>query len=192
MREGSCHNCGLPSWAISSPGETVQLRVKAESHFRRDRHISAWCCSPGCAVQARAIAEMGSATHKWPISLDQFAALEKARSDRYENRLQVVEKSAPEISDFQCLALPYGEHKSVTKIGRGRPRGRPKKHASAAERQRAYRRRMAQTKRQEIGQGIYRDGFIPASGIHATFHNPSLGADSGKMPAAVFAQEFAQ
>lgn len=113
MREGSCHNCGLPSWAISSPGETVQLRVKAESHFRRDRHISAWCCSPGCAVQARAIAEMGSATHKWPISLDQFAALEKARSDRYENRLQVVEKSAPEISDFQCLALPYGEHKSA-------------------------------------------------------------------------------
>lgn len=34
----SCHNCGLPNWAISGPGVEIRLRLKAEGPYHhRDR-----------------------------------------------------------------------------------------------------------------------------------------------------------
>ena len=40
QRTKSCHNCGLPNWAISRPG-TVRLRLKAEGLYRqRERRLT--------------------------------------------------------------------------------------------------------------------------------------------------------
>jgi hypothetical protein len=82
MADKTCHNCGLPSYAVSTDGVTTQVRIVAESQYKRDRRISVWCCSETCALQARAQAEMGSATHKWRLNLAEFSQLEQKQSNR--------------------------------------------------------------------------------------------------------------
>src|SRR5664279_460344 len=69
-----CYSCGLPSWAVNSPGQNLCLVTKA-TRFKRASKKTVWVCSPNCALCARAVAEMGPSSHSWPITLAQFALL---------------------------------------------------------------------------------------------------------------------
>src|SRR5208337_2577006 len=73
----SCQNCGLPEYATCASGETLRLRILSKARFKRDCTKTVWVCDQVCSLQARAIAAMGPATHKWPMTLAEFAATEK-------------------------------------------------------------------------------------------------------------------
>lgn len=133
----SCHMCGMPSWPVSPGGHSVKLHIKAAGRFQRDRRLTVWCCSRGCALLSRAVAQMGPASHNWPVTLKAFAALDKERSDRYETPSQAADSKGPEITENGVMGPPHMPPSFVTrKLG-----GRPRDHASSAERQRAYRNR---------------------------------------------------
>lgn len=73
----NCHNCGLPAACISGSGRKVVLHVRPRpgEKFKREHRCTVWCCGDKCAIQALAIARYGPATHKWPITLAQFRAM---------------------------------------------------------------------------------------------------------------------
>lgn len=135
-----CHMCGLPSWPIAEPGFSVKLRIKAETRFQRDRRPTVWCCSPSCAIQSLAVAEMGPVTHKWPISLAQFASLNAERIAACLDRAETYQKnrinSGAENAENWFMGLPHMEAENLRKPRRG---GRPKKWETNAHRMRAYR-----------------------------------------------------
>jgi len=128
--------CGLPSWAVSRGGVFTKLHIKAANRFGRDRRITVWCCTESCALQSRAVAQMGPASHKWPMTLAEFASWEG--SNRYETPAQTRINTGAAEADFQEVGLPYTEAKNVTKP---LPNGRPRKFPSTAARMRAYRQR---------------------------------------------------
>jgi hypothetical protein len=72
----TCDNCGLPSWAISGTGVSITIEDRPENSFQRTRKRTAWCHSAECAVQALAVSRFGRASHKWPITLAQFRAMQ--------------------------------------------------------------------------------------------------------------------
>jgi hypothetical protein len=142
-----CHNCGLPSYAISGLGVEIRLRLKAENRYHhRDRHSKVWCCRESCAWQALAMAAMGPATHKWPVSLLDFVSrdsglLERSKvgADRYETPFTEPHKQRGcEGSSSESDPTP----RCPTFVT---PNGRPREYPSSAERQRAYRARRRQT-----------------------------------------------
>ena len=137
----SCNMCGLPSWAITGPGITTRILVKPGYGEKRDRRPTVWCCSPNCAIQSHAVAEMGPATHKWPITLAEFTAANRnlilGSSSRPETYQKTRINSGSEKADFGFMGL----HPLEGVSGRQkRPGGRPRKWQSEAERKRSYRR----------------------------------------------------
>jgi hypothetical protein len=71
IRICNCHSCGLPSWACSR-GFTTKISIKAANGYQRDRSATIWCCSRLCALISHAFEQMGSGSHKWPISLKEY------------------------------------------------------------------------------------------------------------------------
>ncbi len=135
MSERSCHNCGLRSGATSSPGLMVRLALRPMNGFERKRRVTVWCHSDECALQVLAVAQYGPATHKWPLTLTQFRAMN--RLDRAETYAQTRIKSGAAKADFQIMgsdALP-GFPNARKRVG-----GRPRKWRSDAERMRTFRR----------------------------------------------------
>jgi len=147
----SCESCGLPSWAASSGGLKVTVRVKAENKMRRDRSRKVWVCSEDCAWCVLAVAEMGKGSHRWPISLAEFKRQNRGlflsalgRLDRYETTLSgphkqrgcktLIAESGTPVSDSQKRGFRNAKRASG---------GRPRKHETDAARQRAYRQRKA-------------------------------------------------
>lgn len=129
----TCEMCGLPEWAVTGEGLPVKITVKAENRFKRDSTKTVWCCSEECAIQTLGIAKHGINTYKWPVTLAQFRAMERAN----------VTKSRPQITDSRdssgCL-----NPETVSECGSGifvTKRGRPKKAnpMTGAERVRAHR-----------------------------------------------------
>lgn len=157
----SCYNCGLPEDATCSPGETLRLRILSKARFKRDCTKTVWVCAPVCSLQARAIAAMGPATYKWPMTLAEFAATEK-RHHRRSLAGQTVTKTdanrqclrGSQRDDFANMELPQPESVLVTQEGPGTHRkgGRPRvaNPLSPAERMRAYRQR--KSRNYEISQ----------------------------------------
>ena len=148
----SCESCGLPSWAVSSPGQNLCLATKA-TKFKRASKKTVWVCSPNCALCARAVAEMGLSSHSWPITLAQFALL-PSDTGLFKPHGGLTVKSTSDNS--QCLqgsqdgkneemTLPHQEAVKVPTAVKSGPRkgGRPKvkDRKSPAEYQRAYRER---------------------------------------------------
>jgi len=137
----SCHNCGMPDWAISHTGVETKLHLRAHNRFARDSKRTVWCCSESCALQARAQAEMGTATHKWPMTLAEYAAHERATSQRRSNRAetpsQVPDSTGPKIGKNAKVNLPYMDTKNAGVSAR--KGGRPRKWENNGERMRAYR-----------------------------------------------------
>ena len=148
-QERNCHTCGMPSGAISSEGVRQTLRIKPKGWQKRNRSLTVWCCSESCAIQDRAVAAMGPATHKWHLSLTEFAALEQVGSNRPETHSQVVDSKEAKSGNRGVLDLPHTGPVSARVSGRG---GRPRKWESDAQRKRAYRERKLK-RRAAAGQG---------------------------------------
>src|SRR5215467_11048091 len=106
VRQSTCHVCGLPSWACAVVGFITNVKSKAENKFRRDRTATVWCCSQSCAVQAHALSEMGTATHKWPITLAEFSALNPLPA-RTETPMEVTENIEAKKGKSQFI-VPVG------------------------------------------------------------------------------------
>jgi hypothetical protein len=152
----TCHVCGVPLWACFGPGFITKVKAKAENRFRRDRQVSVWCCSKRCAMQANALAELGPASHKWPISLAEFAAqrgtmldIREPGADRTETIAESSVNTGAAEAEQQDLDQQPNEAVSVREIVRRRG-GRPRKWKSEAERLRDYRER----KREETHDAI--------------------------------------
>jgi len=153
-----CHSCGLRSSACTGAGFATKIRSRAENKFRRDRKITVWCCSRGCAIQANAIADMGPASHKWPVTLAQYSAqtaglldIRQIGSDRTETIVETSADTGHAEAENQVLDPEPAEAVSVRNI-RLRRGGRPRKWRSEAERLRAYRAR----KRDEADSSVQR------------------------------------
>ena len=102
-----------------------------------------WTCSDECAYQALAIAAYGRASHKWPITLAEFKALNPlpARTETIaETRINTGAKSG----EYEVMAPLVMEVVSVRKTAFKRKGGRPRKWTSEADRLRAYRTRAIQ------------------------------------------------
>ena len=76
-----CENCGLPSWAVSGPGRAIKIQEEAKSRFHKARTRTVWCHNDECAIQSLAISKYGLATHKWPVTLAQFRAMNPLEDD---------------------------------------------------------------------------------------------------------------
>jgi len=68
----NCYNCAMPPGTLASQGRDVKIVVRAENNFKRDHKVTVWCCSDECAIQTAYQARYGRATHRAPISLNQF------------------------------------------------------------------------------------------------------------------------
>jgi hypothetical protein len=138
----SYHMCGLPSWSVTG-GITTRLRVKASYGQKSDRWHTVWCCSNDCAIQSHAVAEMGPATRHWPVTLAEYAALNRDRilgSDRTETIAEPRENSGSAEAKNEIVDPEVNPGVSVRQK---RPGGRPRKWQSEAARLRAYRREAA-------------------------------------------------
>lgn len=69
----TCHNCGCPDGALLCDGRKLEVTVRAENAYRRDRKQTVWVCSDECGVQALFVAKYG-ATHRAPMTLQKFRA----------------------------------------------------------------------------------------------------------------------
>jgi hypothetical protein len=80
----TCYNCGLPADRVSGAGVKVVLHVRPQSgeKFKREHRQTAWCHDEECAIQALAVARYGPASHKWPITLAQFRAMNPVSCNR--------------------------------------------------------------------------------------------------------------
>ena len=77
----NCHNCAMPDNVSTHPGVKVLLNVRPQGKYERERKQTVWCCCDECAIQAVAVARYGPATHKWPITLAQFRAMNPLQSN---------------------------------------------------------------------------------------------------------------
>lgn len=141
MSERVCHNCSLPSGAITTPGRLVRLTLKPENGFPRERRVTVWCHSDECALQAMAIARYGPASHRWPITMAQFRAMN--RLDRYETHAETRINSGAAETDFGIMGGDALPGFCNAQNGPKRVSGRPRRWRSNAERQRAWRERSA-------------------------------------------------
>jgi len=132
----TCDACGLTSWALVGPGVSLKLRIRGENRFHPDRRHTVWCCSSRCAIQSLAVAEMGSATHKWPITLAQFAALNaqrvSSRLDRPETIAGTRINSGSAEGENGIMDLPTWKVKTSGNpaVVDGPESGRPKRSVS--------------------------------------------------------------
>ena len=143
MSEETCDNCGLPSGSIVSAGHSFSLETRPTSAYQhRSTKHRVWSCSRECGIQSLARNKYGEASYKWPVTLAEFRQLE---GEPFFRGLTVT-KYPPQTrintgSDeglFEKVALPPTE-------GFRNASGRPKRHISAAARQRAYRERQRAT-----------------------------------------------
>lgn len=81
-----CENCDIPKGASLNPGVDQTLAFKSENNFKRERKLTIWNCNETCALQSRARAKYGESSHKWPVTLAQFAADEKFDGNRKSDR----------------------------------------------------------------------------------------------------------
>jgi hypothetical protein len=142
-----CHNCGLPSWAMSGACVEIRLRLKAEgSYHHRDRHMKVWCCGEDCAWQALAIAAMGSATHKWPVTFREFIFLNPKLLKRSQGGSDRDETPSSDPHEHRGCERAKPERDPTPQSGGFVPRkgGRPRIYKDAAARKRAYRTRRRQ------------------------------------------------
>lgn len=130
----TCENCGLPEWAVTSGGESIKVTAKAENRFKRDSTKTVWTCSRECGVQMLAISKYGPASHKWPIALSQFRAMEK----RPAVTKMPVKTTDSKDSSEGLFSESISEHDSAFFVTK---KGRPRKTnpLTGAERVRAYR-----------------------------------------------------
>ena len=167
----SCEGCGLPSWAVSSPGKNICLDTKA-SKFRRASRKTVWVCSRNCDICARAVAVMGPSSHRWPITLGQFASLPEdtglhggtAMPEQFMPKDgQTVTKTSANRQRLRGsqrglkakVTLPHQKQvKGSTAVKSGpRKGGRPRVEnpLSPAQRMRAYRQRVSESLLQVAG-----------------------------------------
>jgi hypothetical protein len=145
----TCESCGLPSWAVEKDGFNVRVRVRAENRMRRDRTKTVWACSQSCAWCVLAAAEMGSASHRWPISLVEFQKQNRGlfnsalgRSDRYETTPSDPHKQRGCETLISESGTPVSDSpKEAFRNAKRAAGGRPRKHETGADKQRAYRQR---------------------------------------------------
>ena len=144
----SCHTCGLPNWGISRLGVEIRLRLKAEgtAYHRRDRRLTVRCCGEDCAWQSLAIAAMGSASHRWPISLREFISLNPELLKR--SQVSSDRDGTPSSDPHEQRGCEGSKSESgpLPLTGGFVPRkgGRPRLYKDAAGRKRAYRARRRQ------------------------------------------------
>jgi hypothetical protein len=153
----ACVNCALPSNCLSTPGRKIAIQSRPENGFQKERKRTVWVCTDECAHQALAIAKYGPSTHKWPIRLAQFRAMNPLRPISGQTVTKTIAEtrinSGSEDANFPGRLLPHHDLVSVTPKGRLRRKGgRPRTWRSEAEgnrqRQRAY--RAAQRAIQEV------------------------------------------
>ena len=135
----TCENCGLPSDAVASDGYAFSLETRPDNKFQhRSTKHRVWCCSKECGIQSLARNKYGEASHKWPVTLAEFRQLEGEPFFRgltvTKYPLQTRINTGSDEGLFEKVALPSTE-------GFRNAAGRPKRHLSAAARQRAYRDR---------------------------------------------------
>jgi len=137
-----CHMCGIPNWAISTPGVQFMLHRKSDGRFkRRDSRVTVWCCSESCAWQSLAVAEMGPGSHKWPTSLGEFISANQELFDcsttgrPLQNPLVTCYKQEAQKNEIGESDVRVSPTSFVT------PNGRPRRFVTNADRQRAYRQR---------------------------------------------------
>lgn len=143
-----CESCGLPNWAVSSLGKKICLDTKG-TKFKRASRKTVWVCSRNCDLCARAVAAMGTSTHRWPMTLAQFASLPKDTGLHVPKAPldgQTVKSTDDNSQCLQGSAEPLNEkvdlpHQKQVKARRkgGRPKIGDRK--TPAEYQRAYRER---------------------------------------------------
>ena len=120
-----CHMCGLPPWACSGPGFVIKITLKAASRFHKDRHVSVWCCCRSCSIQTQAVAEMGPATHKWPMRLAEYAKsleIAEAGPDRTETIAEKAANTGAAEAKNLLMDQDHVPEASVRKRRGGRPR----------------------------------------------------------------------
>ncbi len=108
----SCQNCAAPEGSLSHPGVRIALNLRPQGKYERERKQTVWCCNDECAVEALAIARYGPATHKWPITLAQFRAMNPV-----ERRGPVSEKRARASRKAKDLIWGAPETMPTAKIG---------------------------------------------------------------------------
>jgi len=81
-----CENCDIPKGTYENPGVEVEITRRAVNAFKRESHVTVWCCTEKCAVQTRARAKYGEVSRNWPVSLAKFAAMEKASDTRKKHQ----------------------------------------------------------------------------------------------------------
>jgi len=142
----TCHTCGLPSDCTEGSGRKITIRIEPQSRFHRASRRTVWCHSDECVYQAMAIAKYGSVSHKWPVTLVQFRAMNPLPtgqgSGRPEIPSELVENAGADNGLPEFLGLPDQEPISGRKTIVKRRAGRPRQWASEAERKRAYRQRV--------------------------------------------------
>jgi hypothetical protein len=138
MNLKTCHNCGIPSDIFEASGRFVVLHLQPSNRFCRATKKTVWCCSGECCYQALAIAAYGPASHKWPITLAEFKALNPL-PDRTETIAETRINTGAKSGECDIMAPLVMEGVSVRKTAFKRKGGRPKKWTSEAVRLRAYR-----------------------------------------------------
>jgi len=140
-----CENCGLPAWAVSGPGVKLTIEAKPENRFQqnqRARKRTVWCHNEECAIQTLAVSKYGPASHKWPITLAQFRAMNRdviRRAACYEIPSQDADSRDPKNALNEKVSLPRTERLLGEFRNAG---GRPRRFNSNAARQREYRNRL--------------------------------------------------
>jgi len=89
----NCQNCAMPENVSTHPGVKVVLNVRPQGKYERERKQTVWCCSDECAIQALAVAHYGPSTHKWPITLAQFRAMNPLRGSLNAGKKTAREKA---------------------------------------------------------------------------------------------------
>jgi len=153
-----CENCGLPSGAYSNPGQrlTVKFLARPNERWKRDQRRTVWVCGSDCALQTRAISAMGLPTHKWPLSLKEFASQLAAtgqlprpspKSDPLPGQTPSQTYARTRINsdsqegDFQIMGLPPAEQVCDANSPRKGGRPRASEPRPGATRMRRYRER---------------------------------------------------
>ena len=148
----TCENCGLPQDAVNVAGITMRLPVRAENSFQQDGRTKAWFHSFECAIQSLYLTlDCKSTAQSVTRSLDgEKVSLADFRSwataqIRYETIPIGIENKGLRTALFDLMTWQGQEADSLRKssVESAPTKGRPAKFSSAAERQRAYRKRQA-------------------------------------------------
>ena len=72
----SCHNCSMPEGQATDPGRYIVVAGDRRFGDKRPRKCTVWVCCDECGVHALGQSKYGKKTSSWPVTLDQFRALE--------------------------------------------------------------------------------------------------------------------